>query len=66
MKQIKKGNQWYFSLKAHLGTDSKSKLIHSVAATFANAHDSVVLPALLHGAERLRRCGTSARQARDS
>jgi IS5 family transposase len=51
MHQTKKGNQWYFGMKAHLGVDSRTKLIHSVAATAANVHDSQVLPALLHGKE---------------
>jgi IS5 family transposase len=36
MHQTKKGNQWYFGMKAHFGVDSRSKLIHSVAATPAN------------------------------
>jgi IS5 family transposase len=44
MHQTKKGNQWYFGMKAHLGVDSQTKLIHSVAATVANVHDSQVLP----------------------
>lgn len=52
MKQTKKGNQWYFGMKAHLGVDSKLKLIHSVVATPANVHDSQVLDQLLHGNER--------------
>ena len=34
MHQTKKGNQWYFGMKGHIGMDSQSKLIHSVAATF--------------------------------
>ena len=51
MHQTKKGNQWYFGMKAHLGVDSRTKLIHSMAATAANVHDSQVLPALLHGQE---------------
>ncbi len=51
MHQTKKGNQWYFGMKAPLGVDSRTKLIHSVAATAANVHDSQVLPALLHGQE---------------
>src|SRR5574337_486215 len=51
MHQTKKGNQWYFGMKAHLGVDSQTKLIHSVAATAANVHDSQVLPELLHGNE---------------
>ena len=51
MKQTKKGNQWHFGMKAHIGVDSKTKLIHSVVATPANVHDSQVLGYLLHGAE---------------
>ena len=51
MHQMKKGNQWYFGMKTHLGVDSRTKLIHSVAATAANVHDSQVLPDLLHGQE---------------
>lgn len=51
MKQTKKGNQWHFGMKAHIGTDSATKLIHSVVATAANVHDSRVLPHLLHGHE---------------
>ena len=51
MHQTKKGNQWYFGMKAHLGVDSRTKLIHAVAATPANAADSTVLPNLLHGEE---------------
>ena len=51
MHQTKKGNQWHFGMKAHVGMDSRTKLIHSVAATAANVHDSQVLPKLLHGQE---------------
>jgi len=51
MHQTKKGNQWYFGMKAHIGVDSRTKLIHSVTATAANVHDSQVLPDLLHGQE---------------
>jgi transposase, IS5 family len=51
MHQTRKGNQWYFGMKAHFGVDSRSKLIHSVAATPANVADSRVLPELLHGRE---------------
>jgi len=51
MHQTKKGNQWYFGMKAHVGVDSRTKLIHSVVATAANVHDSQVLPDLLHGNE---------------
>ena len=51
MHQTKKGNQWYCGMKAHIGVDSRTQLIHSVAATAANVHDSLVLPELLHGQE---------------
>jgi transposase, IS5 family len=51
MRQTKKGNQWYFGMKAHIGVDSRSKIIHAVVATAANVHDSQVLPDLLHGEE---------------
>jgi transposase, IS5 family len=51
MHQTKKGNQWYFGMKAHIGVDSKTKLMHAVVATAANVHDSQALPDLLHGDE---------------
>jgi IS5 family transposase len=51
MHQTRKGNQWYFGMKAHIGVDSQTKLIHSVAATAANVHDSQLLGDLLHGDE---------------
>lgn len=51
MRQTKKGNQWYFGMKAHIGVDRRTRLIHSVVATAANVHDSTVLGDLLHGDE---------------
>jgi IS5 family transposase len=51
MRQTKKGNQWYFGMKLHVGVDSRTKLIHSAVATAANVHDSQVLGDLLHGEE---------------
>src|ERR1019366_8206144 len=51
MHQTRKGKQWYFGMKAHVGVDSKSKLIHAVVAKPANVADSRVLPDLLHGDE---------------
>ena len=51
MHQTKKGNQWFFGMKAHIGVDSRTKLIHAVAATAANVHDATCLPDLLHGEE---------------
>lgn len=47
MHQTTKGNQWYFGMRANIGVDSQTTLIHSVAATAANVHDSQVLPKLL-------------------
>jgi IS5 family transposase len=51
MHQTKKGKQWYFGMKAHVGVDSKTKIIHSAVVTAANVADAVVLPELLHGEE---------------
>jgi transposase, IS5 family len=51
MHQTKKGNQWYFGMKAHVGVDSKTKIIHTAVATAAKVADSRMLPDLLHGEE---------------
>ena len=51
MHQARKGKHWYFGTKAHVGVDSKTKMIHSVVATAAHVADSRVLPELLHGEE---------------
>lgn len=51
MHQTRKGKQWYFGMKTHIGVDSKSKLIHSIVVTPANCHDSQVIEDLLHGDE---------------
>ena len=59
MGATRKGNQWYFGMKLHIGVDSRSKLIHSAAATAANEHDASVLEDLLHG-EETRVWGDSA------
>ncbi|MFN7990264.1 MAG: IS5 family transposase [Thermoanaerobaculia bacterium] len=59
MHQTKKGNQWFFGMKAHVGADAQSGLIHTLVTTPANVHDKTVLPALLHGDERAL-CGDSA------
>ena len=53
MKQTKKGNQWYFGMKAHIGVDAASGCVHSAEMTSANVHDSVVTDALLHGEEEI-------------
>jgi len=51
MHQTRKGKQWYFGMKAHVGVDSKMKLIHTALVTPANVADCTVLPELLHGEE---------------
>jgi len=51
MHQTKKGNQWYFGMKAHLGVDSRSKLIHAAVTPPANVADGTVLPDLLRANE---------------
>ena len=51
MHQTKKGNQWYFGMKGHIGVDSKQKIIHSIDVTPANVHDSQLVTQLLHGGE---------------
>ena len=51
MHQTKKGNQWYFGMKAHVAVDSKTKMIHTILASAANVADCDALPHLLHGKE---------------
>jgi len=52
MHQTRKGNQWYFGMKAHVGTDTGKGLAHSVVVTDASVHDSKVMDKLLHGEEQ--------------
>ncbi|RZA12667.1 MAG: IS5 family transposase [Proteobacteria bacterium] len=52
MHQTRKGKQWYFGMKLHIGVDSQSGLAHSAVVTPANIHDKHPLPDLLHGQER--------------
>lgn len=52
MHQARKGQQWCFGMKLHIGPDSRTKLIHSLLTTAVNVHDGKVLGALLHGNER--------------
>jgi transposase, IS5 family len=59
MHQSKKGNQWYFGMKLHIGADSETGLVHSASVTAGNVHDSHELPNLLHG-EETRLYGDSA------
>lgn len=51
MHQTKKGNQWHFGMKVHIGADSKSGLVHSASVTSANVHDSQELHNLMRGNE---------------
>jgi transposase, IS5 family len=51
MHQTKKGNQWHHGMKAHIGVDAESGIVHSLASTAANAHDVTQAGALLHGEE---------------
>ncbi len=52
MHQTKKGNQWYFGMKAHIGVHSKEGIVHSVCSTAASVSDVHMLPELLHGSEK--------------
>lgn len=51
MHQTKKGNDWHFGMKLHIGADSKTGLVHRASVTAANVHDSHEVPNLLHGRE---------------
>jgi IS5 family transposase len=52
MHQTKKGNQWYFGLKAHIGAGRDSRLVHTVVVTAANVPDLAKMAELLHGDEK--------------
>jgi IS5 family transposase len=66
MQQTKKGNQWYFGMKAHVGTDTGKGLAHSVVVTDASVHDSQVMDKLLQGEEQAvygdKACTSEARE----
>ena len=51
MSSTKKGNDWYFGMKAHIGVDADSGIVHSLDTTTAKVHDSRIWDDLLHGAE---------------
>jgi len=51
MHQTKKGKDWHFGMKAHVGTDRRG-IVHSLSTTAANVHDSTQISKLLHGQER--------------
>lgn len=51
MRQVKKGNQYHFGMKLHIGVDAKTGLVHSLSTTSANVHDVTEAHRLLHGRE---------------
>lgn len=51
MHQVKKGNEWHFGMKMHIGVDEELGLVHSVTGTSANVHDITEAEKLLHGEE---------------
>ena len=53
MSQVKKGNEWYFGMKAHIGAETSRGLVHTVVCTTARVHDSRVIDDLLHGDEEV-------------
>ena len=56
MHQTKKGNQWHFGMKAHIGVDSETGIVHSLSTTVANAHDVTEAHGLVHGRETVVWC----------
>ena len=52
MRQVKKGNQYYFGMKLHIGVDADTGLVHSLSTTSANVHDVTEAHRLLHGGEK--------------
>lgn len=53
MHSTKKGNQYYFGMKIHVGVDRESRTVHSLVTTPANVHDSRMVKDILHGEERV-------------
>ena len=56
MHQTKKGNQWHFGMKAHIGVDSETGIVHSLSTTAVNAYDVAEAHGLLHGRETVVWC----------
>ena len=52
MRQVKKGNQYYFGMKLHIGVDAETGIVHSLSTTSANVHDVTEVHRLLHGKEK--------------
>ena len=61
MHQTRKGNQWYFGMKLHIGVDAETGIVHSLHTTAANVSDITAAPDLLHGGETLV-CGDAGYQ----
>jgi len=55
MHQTRKGKQWYFGMKVHIGVDAQSGLVHTLIGTAASVHDVTQAQALLHGDESVPR-----------
>ena len=53
MSSARKGKQYYFGMKTHIGVDGDSSLVHSLMGTKAKCHDSTQPEALLHGEEQV-------------
>jgi IS5 family transposase len=53
MSQTKKGNQWYFGMKAHIGVDAKSGLVHTVKTTTAKVHDARMTDDLIRADDKV-------------
>ena len=56
MHQTKKGNEWHFGMKVHIGVDADTGLVHSMSTTAANAHAISEAHHLLHGGEKVVWC----------
>ena len=52
MRQTKKGNEWHFGMKVHVGVDAETGVVHSMSTTSANVHDVTEAHRLLHGGEK--------------
>ena len=52
MSQSKKGNQWYFGMKAHIGVDARSGLVHTAGVTTGKVHDAKVMDNLIREDDR--------------
>jgi IS5 family transposase len=65
MKQSKKGQQWYFGMKAHIGVDAESGLVHTVRGTAGNVADVVEANSAAARARKLKRLGDAGYQGVD-